>query len=136
MATDIKIYKIKDFVRLNESGEIDFDRSIQMIHDFAIKASYYAGHNILADLRETTLVGERNTGLVLQLASEMARYGSVFKGKIANVVPDDEERLSLARQFEASMQLQGFHFKVFTSFEDAIDWLSEVTEVRDVGQDR
>jgi len=130
MASDIKVYKIKDFLRFNESGEIDFDRSTQMIHEFAVAASFYAGHNILVDLRETTVVGESNIGMILQLAVEMGRYGSVFKGKIANVVPDDEERLAIAKQFEASLHLQGFHYKVFTSFEDAINWLSEVTEVR------
>jgi hypothetical protein len=130
MSSDIKVYKVKDFIRLNESGEIDFDRSIQMVRDLAVAASFYAGHNILVDLRETTIVGESNMGLVLQVALEMARYESAFKGKIANVVPDDEKRLSLAKQFEASLHLQGFDYRVFTSFEAAIDWLSEVTQVK------
>ncbi len=134
MATHIKIYKMKDFVRFNESGEIDFNRSMQMIRDFGLTASFYAGHNILTDLRETRLIGEMNIGMIMQLALEMAKYGSSFKGKIANVVPNDEKRLSIAKQFETSMQFQGFDFKVFTSFEDAIDWLSEVTEVGDSGQ--
>ena len=134
MSSDIKVYKVKDFLRLNESGQIDFDRSTQMIHDLAVAASFYAGHNILVDLRETKLVGESSIGMVLQLALEMGRYGSVFKGRIANVVPDDEERLVIAKQFEASLHLQGFSYKVFTSFEDAIDWLSEVTEVTRSGE--
>ena len=129
MSSEIKIYKVNDFIRQNESGEIDFDRSMQMIHDLAVAASFYAGHNILVDLRETTIIGESNIGVILRLALEMARYGSAFKGKIANVVPDDEKRLSTAKQFEASLNLQGFDYKVFTSFEDAIDWLSEVKEV-------
>ena len=129
MASDIKIYKVKDFVRLNESGEIDFDRSMQIIRDLAVAASFYAGHNILVDLRETTIHGESDIGDVLRLALEMARYGAAFKGRIANVVPADEKRLSIAKQFEASLNLQGFTYKVFTTFEDAIDWLSEVTEV-------
>ena len=131
MASDIKIYKVKDFIRLNESGEIDFERSLQIVRDLATAASFYSGHNILIDLRETSMAGESNIGTVLRLAVEMARYGSVFKGKIANVVPADEKRVAIARQFEASLQLQGFSYKVFTSFEDAIDWLSEVTEVRE-----
>ncbi len=129
MASDIKIYKVKDFVRLNESGEIDLDRSIQIIHDLAVAASFHAGHNILVDLRETTVHVEGSMGDILRLAVEMVRYGAAFKGKIANVVPADEKRLSIAKQFEASLNLQGFTYKVFTSFEDAIDWLSEVTEV-------
>ena len=129
MASDIKVYKVKDFIRLNESGEIDFDRSMQIIHDLAVAASFYVGHNMLVDLRETKVVGESNIGVVLQLALEMARYGSAFKGRMANIVPNDEKRLLIARQFEASLHLQGFSYKVFTSFEDAIDWLSDVTEV-------
>ena len=131
MSTDIKVYKIKDFVRFNESGEIDFDRSMQMIHDFAVTASLYAGHNILADSRETTIVGESNISLIMQLALEMARYGSVYKGKIANVIPGDEKRLSIAKQFKASMDIQGFNYEVFTNFEAPINWLSEVTEVKE-----
>ena len=130
MPSEIKVYKVKDFLRLNESGEIDFDRSKQIIHDLAVAASFYVDHNILIDLRETTVVGESNIGVILQLAIEMVRYASAFKGKIANVVPDDEKRLSIARQFEASLHLQGFSYKVFTNFEDAINWLSEVTEVK------
>jgi hypothetical protein len=131
MSSEIKIYKVKDFIRRNESGEIDFDRSMQIIHDLALTASFYAGHNILVDLRETTIVGESNIGLILQLALEMARYGSVFKGKIANVIPGDEKRLSIAKQFKASMDIQGFNYEVFTNFEDAINWLSDVTEVKE-----
>jgi len=130
MSSEVKIYKVKDFIRRNESGEIDFERSMQIIRELAIAASFYAGHNILVDLRETTIVGESDMGTLLKLALEMARYGSVFKGKIANVVPDDEKRLSIARQFEASLQIQGFIYKVFSSFEEAINWLSEVTEVK------
>ncbi len=136
MSADIKVYKIKDFVRFNESGEIDFDRSMQMVHGIALAASHYTGHNILTDLRETTLVVESNIGVILQLASEMAFHVSSFKGKIANVVPNEEKRLVIATQVAASMQLKGFDFKVFTSFEDAIDWLSEVTELRDPSQTR
>jgi len=131
MSADIRIYKIKDFVRFNKSGEIDYDRSIQLVHDLATAASFYAGHNILIDLRETTIVMETNIGVILQLALEMARYGSSFKGRMANVVPNEERRLSLARQVEASMKIKGFNFRVFTSFENAIDWLSDITEVRD-----
>jgi len=129
MSSDVRIYKVKDFIRLNKSGEIDFDRSIEIIHQLAVAASFYANHNIIIDLRDTNIVGSSNMEVVLRLSLEMARYGSVFQGKIANIVPDDDQRISLARQFEASLNLQGFSYKVFTSFEEAINWLSEVTEM-------
>jgi anti-anti-sigma regulatory factor len=129
MPSDIKIYKVRDFIRVNESGEIDFDRSVEIIHQLAVTASFYANHNILVDLRDTNIVGANNIEVILRLSLEMARYGSVFQGKIANIVPDDGQRIRLARQFEASLNLQGFSYKVFTTFESAINWLSEVREL-------
>ncbi len=130
MSLELKIYKVKDFIRLNESGMIDFDRSMQIIRSLAMTASFYSGHNILVDMRETTLTGEIDMTTVLRLALETARYGSTLKGKIANVVPNDEQRLSIARQFKASLHLQGFEYEIFTNFEDAINWLSEVKDLR------
>ena len=106
-------------------------RSMQIVHELAVAASFYARHNILIDLRETTLVMETNIGVILQLASEMAFHASSFKGKMASVVPNEEKRLSIARQVAASMQFKGLNFSVFTSFEDAIDWFSEIREVKD-----
>ncbi len=129
MSSEIKIYKVKDFIRLNEAGKIDFDRSMRIVRDLATAASFHTDCNILVDLRETEVVGEGNMGMVMQVALEMVRYGYAFKGKIANVVPDEEKRLLIAKQFEASLNIQGFDYKVFTSFEDAINWLSEVKDV-------
>jgi hypothetical protein len=129
MPTEIKIYKVNDFIRLNESGEIDLEKSMELVHRLAVTASYYAGHNILIDLRETTLVGESTIGTVMQVGFEVARYGSAFKGKIANVVPGDEKRLAIAKQFEASLQIHGIRYRVFTGFEDAVDWLSDIREL-------
>jgi hypothetical protein len=131
MPSHIEIYKVKDFVRLNESGEIDFDRSMKIVRKLGAASSVYADHNVLLDLRETTIVGVNNMGTIMQLALEMANYWSAFKGRIANVLPNDEARLSIARQFRASLQLQGFSYEIFTNFEEAISWLSEVTALAD-----
>ena len=131
MSIEIKVYKVKDFIRLNESGEIDFARSMQIIHNLVMAASIYRGHNILVDLRETTIVGETDMTTILRLAVEMARFGSTLKGRIANVLPDDEKRLAIARQFKASLDLQGFQYEIFTNFEDAINWLSEVRDLNE-----
>ena len=42
-------------------------------------------------------------------------------------MPGDEKRLSIAKRFKASLDVHGFTYEVFTSFEDAIDWLSDIT---------
>ena len=113
---------------MNETGEIDLNRSKEIVRTLASVALSYRGHDIIVDLRETTLTGAVNFGAVLELSLEFARYGSFVSGKLANLVPHDREWLTVARQFEASLQIQGFAFKVFTSFEEAIDWFSEIIE--------
>jgi hypothetical protein len=64
---------------------------------------------------------------VLEVALEIARYKSVFKGKLANLLPDDEKRLLTAKQLKVLMDLEGFQYEYFTSFEDAVEWLSDIT---------
>jgi hypothetical protein len=129
MSSEIKVYKIKDFIRQNEKGDIDLDRSMQIVRELAAAASLHPGHNILIDMRDTTIVGDGDMGYVFQVALEVVRFASVLKGKIANVVPDDEKRLSIARTLKAAMDVQGFTYEIFTDFEAAMNWLSEVTEV-------
>jgi hypothetical protein len=109
MSAAVKIYKVKDFIRKTETGNIDFDRSLETIQNLAVAASFHVDHNILIDMRETTLIDNGGMDTVLQLALEVVRYKSVFRGKIANVVPNDENRLSISRQFKACLDIKGFH---------------------------
>ncbi len=125
MSSGIRVYKIEDFIRFHASGEIDLERSMQLIREIAGTASPRPAHAVLVDLRKATLAGETSIGTVLKLSLEIARYGSSFPGWIANVVvPSDPERLFMARQFEMTMQLRGFNFRAFTSFQAAVDYLS------------
>jgi LDH2 family malate/lactate/ureidoglycolate dehydrogenase len=47
MSLGIKIYKIRDYIRKTETGEIDFDRSIKICRDLAAAAAFHTDHNIL-----------------------------------------------------------------------------------------
>ena len=53
MPTGIKIYKTKDFVRRTESGEINLEKSLDLVHDLTVAAGFHSDHNILIDLRGT-----------------------------------------------------------------------------------
>ena len=125
MPSGIKIYKIKDFIRKTEPGDIDFDRSIQIVRELAAAAAFHTDHNILIDLRETTLTVD-NMADVMKVAMEFGQLMSSFKNKIANVVPSDAERVSVAEKFEACMKIKKFQYRFFTDFEDAIEWLSDI----------
>ena len=126
MSSGIKVYKIKDFIRKSESGEIDFDKSIQLIRELSTAAAFHINHNILIDLRKTT-ASVSGMDDVMKLAMELVQcMPPSFKNKIANVIPNDEDRVSLAKNFEACMKIKKFQYRFFTEFEHAIEWLSDV----------
>ena len=122
----MKIYKMKDLFRLTETGEIDVNRSKEIVRQLAAAAAFHVDHNILLDLRETA-IKEESMRDILEVVLEIARYKAVFKGKLANLLPGDEKRLSMAKQLKNLMVIEGFQYEIFTSFEEAVDWLSDIT---------
>ena len=121
----LKIYKMKDFIRLTETGEIDVDRSKHIVRQLAVAASFHVNHNILLDMRDTN-IQDPSMGNLVEVALEFGRYKSAFKGKLANVVPNEETRIRTAKKLKALMNSQDFRYEIFTSFEDAVEWLSDV----------
>ena len=130
MLSGIKIYKVKDFIRKTESGNIDLERSKKIVRELAITADSHTDHNILIDLRETT-VSAPSIEDIMKIALEFGTYISSFKNKIANIIPDDQKRMIIANRFKACMDIQGFEYEIFTDYESAIEWLSKTKEVRD-----
>jgi len=127
MVSGIKIYKIKDFIRQTETGEIDLKRSKKIIAELVRAAKNHVDHNILIDLRETT-ASIKTLEDIIKVALEFGSFSSAFKNKIANVIPDDKERLSIANQIKSCMDIQGFEYQIFTDYENAIDWLSDIED--------
>jgi hypothetical protein len=64
---------------------------------------------------------------ILQTAMELGKFSHILQNKIANVVPKDKNRVAIAQKAEAAIQCQGIQYRYFTDFEDAIEWLSEIT---------
>lgn len=125
MPEKMKIYKIKDFIRKNESGVLSFDQICGIIKEIATAAAFYPENNILLDFRRTTIGGDVDMNHVLKTSLEMGKYKDVLANKIANVIPQDENRFSYAKMTEAAIQIKGIQYKIFTDFESAIEWLSE-----------
>ena len=128
MVSGIKVYKVKDFVRTTQTGNIDLKRSKQLVRDLANAAGFHADHNILIDMRETT-ISVSSIEDVIKVALEFGSYVSSFKNKIANIVPDDHKRMLIANRFKACMDMQGFEWEIFTDYEGAIEWLSETEDI-------
>ena len=128
MLSEIKIYNVKDFVRTTQTGNIDIKRSKEIVIDLANAAGSHADHNILIDMRETS-VSVSNIVDILEVAREFGSSVSSFKNKIANIVSDDHERMVIAHRFKACMDMQGFEYEIFNDYESAIEWLSETEDI-------
>jgi len=129
MLSGIKIYKISDFIRKTETGNIDLERSKKIVRELAIAAGLHSDHNILVDLRETT-VSAATIEDIMKVALEFGTYISSFKNKIANIIPDDDpKRMVIANRFKACMDIQGFEYEIFTDYESAIEWLSTTKDL-------
>ncbi len=124
MSVSYKIYKVKDFIRRTEKGEINIQKSLNTVTELAIASETHKDVNILVDLRETETT--LNFGDVLKVVLEFAYYKDCFQNKIAAVIPEDPERIKRAELFKTGMKAKGFLFDYFTDFEKAIEWLSEI----------
>ena len=122
MPSNVKIYRVGDIIRMTESGKLDLDRSIGIVRKLATEANFHKDHNIILDLRETSI--NASMGDLIQISMEFAIYHKVFKNKIAVLIPNTKERLKIARRFKTCMELQGFQFEQFTDFEAAIEWIA------------
>lgn len=126
LPTNILIYRVGEFIRMTHTGRIDLKRSKQLVHQLVVAASVSDAENILLDLRGSTVAGEVTTSDLIELATEFNRYRSTFKGRIANLIPADEKRISVAQQLRMLLEMDSERYAIFTSFEEAIDWLSDI----------
>ena len=130
MHSEIKIYKMNDFIRINRSGEIDYNKTIEIIRQIYSSTTNHPNHNVLIDMRgttpEETYMKSLGMATVLDVTMQFVRIIPSFKEKIACIIPEDEKRVSIAEKFEACMTIKNYRYKFFTGFESAIEWLSEV----------
>ena len=129
MAEGYKLYKTNDFIKKTEKGQIDLERSLNLVKELVTASSFHKEHNILLDLRETVPTG--GFGDVLTLAIEFAKYQDVFPNKIATIIPNTPRRIERAKFFKATLGEVKFDIEYFTEFEDAIDWLSTIKKFPD-----
>jgi hypothetical protein len=126
VASEIKIYKIADFIRKNESGELSQDRIREIVNEIGAIATFDPDYNILIDTRETTISYSVNMSDIMKTAIELSVFKNSLPNKIANIIPKDEKRVSIAEKTQAAIRIKGIEYKIFTEFEAAIDWLSDI----------
>ena len=123
MSSEMKIYNLNDFIRKNESGRLDLEKSIQIVRELSLTASLHPAQNILVDLRET-VIAVQGMAEIMKIVMEFVQCMPSFKNKMAAVIPSNQDRVSFEKNFEACMQIKKLHYKCFTDSEIAIEWLS------------
>jgi hypothetical protein len=106
---------------------VSLAKSIETVRKLARIAEKYPDHHVLLDLRkiEGYLTFEE-MGVVIE---EFIRHTSVFKNKIATLVSVDEKRMARAIHGLSILTTKGFQNQIFVDYEDAMEWLSDVTEI-------
>jgi hypothetical protein len=125
MSLGIKVYHVQDFIRKNETGNIDPARSLEIVRDVCTAASFHVDCNLLVDLRQTTVTVVSFEHMA-NLAEEFIRLMPAYKNKIAVLIPNEPDRIKAGSKLELCMRVKNIKYKVFTNYETAIDWLSTI----------
>ena len=121
MSSDIEIYEDQKIIRRTVSGELHTKRSLRLVREMSVAIKLNKGYNLLIDLRDT--VTRPETLDLMEIATACSRYRYDFKGKIAFLIPDTDERNQAAKLFRTCMEAQGFAFQQFFHYEAAMEWL-------------
>lgn len=127
MSTDLRIYKTNDFIRKTKNGEVSLERSLEVVRRLGVAVAFYKDHDILLDLRDTQ--GVLNMTELMTVAGEFIQHMAGFKNKMAVLIPNVGRRIANALFFKNAVEIKGFQLEVFFTYEDAIEWLFEVTEI-------
>lgn len=122
-----EIYRIGDIVRRTESGLLDRDGSIALARHLAEVALASKDAHILVDLRDAQV--DISSSDLMVIAAEFVI--ALKDGAPKTAFIQSEHRLddSRAEFLRACLQLRNVKAEFFDSFEGAIEWLAEVSEV-------
>lgn len=124
MNSEINIGELNNYIQKTETGELDLERSIQIIRELSAAIFFQPENNILIDLSNTTLSAELKVRLMEVVMVCVDCKPHSFEKKIASVVPDDQERIAHSKIFEAGMRMKDFQYRFFTNYDEATKWLS------------
>ncbi len=120
MPTNIRIIHAHDFIVAAPEGMLDLEKSKELLIEVASATVPLGDYGILVDTRRTQM--EIPVVGLWQLAVELAKLHMAFSRKTAVLCPS--EHFDHAAFFALCAQNRGFKVNAFTSFEDAIEWLS------------
>jgi len=121
MPTHIKIIHAHEFIKATPEGQLDLNESIKLLIDITYASDSMVDYEIIVDTRKMPTIMSITD--LYYLAAELAKFSKHLLHKTAILCPI--ERLDYAEFFANCSQNRGFHMKVFTSYEGAMEWLLE-----------
>jgi DNA-binding response OmpR family regulator len=122
----LQIIKAGDFIKSTPTGDLDMKASKEGLAQIAATGTDLQGYTVLIDLRDVK--SHLSMIDIFDLAHELVKYGETFRRKTAVLARDDKD-IGQARFFEDAARNRGFKVRTFTVFEEAIIWLSDITQL-------
>ncbi len=123
--TNVKIIHASEFIKATLEGKLDFEESKRGLQEIASAAGPLADCEIILDTRKAEVVMSPSD--LWYLAAELGELReNLRRRRIAVLCP--LEHFNRAEFFELCAQNRGFSIRTFTSFKDAINWLTSSTD--------
>lgn len=124
MSVNVQVFKLQDICKDASTGNLDYRLAMKMINSIANILNTYSEMNILIDQREVSF-SSGNLNEILEVLESLDTMRLSFTKKIANVIPDDQNRLRLAMVVKTVLNLSGGSYEVFTDYDKAMSWLDD-----------
>jgi hypothetical protein len=128
MATKFKLIRSIEYIHSTPEGEIDFEKSKELLAEIAQAKKTPADYDIILDFRRSQF--NMTTYQIYKFAKELASYKDAFKDKIAVMVLPGLE-FDKAEFFEYCSKHRGLKVEVFTNYEDAVEWFFKYPKKQD-----
>jgi hypothetical protein len=124
----IRHIRYEDFFAVVSDGADTLQQSKDQVDRFVRDMGDLKHHHVLLDLRHAT-TGPVAEPVLVEIAHHMKRQGLGVVNRLALLIDrDDEKRAELGHVFVRITTLMGMHVALFTSHQEALDWLNETTE--------
>ena len=121
----VQIIHAGDFVKATPGGEVNLKLSKTRLAKIVQALEPTHNYNFLVDWRNVMINFSMNH--LFSLALEILKYKALSSARISLLVqPDDFDKGDF---LQLCAQNRGVHLAAFTEYENAMDWLTSVTEL-------
>ena len=119
MPTNVKVIHANDFIRARPEGPAFLEDAEQLLKDIVAVGSGLDEYEVLVDTRRLT--GQLSAADLWTLSEKLVKFRSNFARRTAILCP--LEKFDHSRFFALCAENHGFNIRVFTAYEEAMEWL-------------